>query len=1253
MSTGSWKLADEKRWHISVVLETVTPLHVGCGELCTHKDIVNESSGGKFVDINACIKGKYNLPLIPGSTTKGKFYQWLKEKSVDADVLGSLFGKGHNGETGDQGRGGKAQFHDARITQQLSGDQPWPYWCEDKQTYIEASTAIDRHRRTALSQTLHYTETVPPGVGFKFIISGVMSELEAALLIATLDSFYKDESKPCFGANDANGFGRMKLYGHLQVKKMGAEEIANWLAGLKANDKMMAMESIDYLPQSEITYLIEQGRKLFQSNDDEEERIDLTLKFDGPFLVNDPFTVNILSDDETTKTDYYPLLDDKKLPYLPVSSFRGALRSQAERIIRTLGGKCCDTASPCRPIYKKSDLNQLCLACQIFGATGWKTVLKIHPFTLSNPEKMNIKKQEFVAIDRFHGGGKDGAKFDAAHFEHPEFKGKITFSPRMKKHELNWGKGLLALVLRDIQEGDVTFGFGANKGYGRLEDMVIKGFTQQTESITAFRNKCLEFAHAWNCDAAEIPKPQERKTPLAEVAQASNNNHFHNPYHFIPTGTPNTAHWTNEAALNANSHHSHGFYRDQTDDGEQLYHGRIVCRLATETPTFIGAGEDNEPIEAQEESPKLLKNYRLNGEIAIPATSLRGMVSSLAETASNSAMRVLDNGLLSYRKPAGDTLREIGMVIEKDNKIFVIPIERMSRITSLKYAYPKARKSNPAMEKFIKNKQSWSLQHNNVYYLPEDPGTDSIPQELFVEGSQPGILRILGKEGRTKELENKTNELFIPVPSKYIDIHTNCLNVENYIKDNLSKAKQIPAEVVTRYTELADQRSLSQKSDKDLKNDKACQSLRWLPFHLKGAEREYDSEKKICKLPIKAYDLIYFNEKKGIVTEISFSSIWRGRVESSASQADRVSDFIPDDLLPFDKTFNQTSRKKVSPTELLFGFTELDEKGNKSEESTRAFAGKVRISAGLIPEYPKDDAGLLEDKITLKALSTPKPPSPALYFKPKTGSGYIHKKDLKKADDTIKGRKYYLHAMRNENRQDIQKLNANGATINAGPGQSKFPWETFDETDNPQLKVRIKPIKKDQAFYFHLDFNNLTEWELGLLCYALRPTDNFRHRIGMGKPIGLGSVKIDIAALHTIHRHKRYGQDATSELRFNQHSWIDKVYKDELQKEGYHTNETTDPLVPEVLREIFTTTMNADIYRALDLLGDPQNVKHPVHYPQVTGCEIEQENYKWFVANDQGSGTGRNKISAVEEILKDIVETENQLPTLARHPWRG
>ena len=71
--------------------------------------------------------------------------------------------------------------------------------------------------------------------------------------------------------------------------------------------------------------------------------------------------------------------------------------------------------------------------------------------------------QEFVAIDRFTGGAADGAKFDAVLAGITTLAGTLTIDlARLKKVDDQFRSlGLLALVLRDLSEGDIVLGSGS------------------------------------------------------------------------------------------------------------------------------------------------------------------------------------------------------------------------------------------------------------------------------------------------------------------------------------------------------------------------------------------------------------------------------------------------------------------------------------------------------------------------------------------------------------------------------------------------------------------------------------------------------------------------------------------------------------------------------------------------------------------------------------------------------------------------
>jgi CRISPR/Cas system CSM-associated protein Csm3 (group 7 of RAMP superfamily) len=226
---------------------------------------------------------------------------------------------------------------------------------------------------------------------------------------------------------------------------------------------------------------------------------EFTLAATGPFLTHD------LMQAGRSGFDHAPLLatyDRGAKPVLPGSGLRGVLRSQAERIARTLATlkawddghdsqtrkeKFLTTCPACNPLTTRTDDpvascnsfiktlpraerttlehegadDKLCLACRLFGSPWNGSRLRVEdaPFV---GEKVELKALDFLAIDRFTGGGRDTAKFDAVVLWKPKFRVRL-FLENPEPWELGW----LALVLRDLHDGLTTVGFGAAKGFGR------------------------------------------------------------------------------------------------------------------------------------------------------------------------------------------------------------------------------------------------------------------------------------------------------------------------------------------------------------------------------------------------------------------------------------------------------------------------------------------------------------------------------------------------------------------------------------------------------------------------------------------------------------------------------------------------------------------------------------------------------------------------------------------------------------------
>ncbi len=672
---------------------------------------------------------------------------------------------------------------------------------------------------------------------------------------------------------------------------------------------------------------------------------------------------------------------------------------------------------------------------------------------------------------------------------------------------------------------------------------------------------------------------------------------FHNPYHFVPV--------VDREHPKSDAHVTHDRYVEKT------FSGRVLCRLVTQDPVVVG-GRRNE------ENERLVKPFELvDGQPAIPASSLRGLISSIAEAASNSALRVLENRPYSYRmstnKPQTLPPGALGMLLLKDGRfrlrpLALPPIKRNSanslkippeycemftaqnRLKVYVNGYSSIRcgastsvvistgsfldKCKPDSFSSAKreywymrvppNQDSGSVHSRGDYTLGYRPLDDNpLDEQEYNRRGRPvgyvrGILRVLGIDNRASEMPTtKKHEIFIPYPvamesEPSFDAH----------------------DAIERFHGLADERTAKDSN---------------LPFELKGMQRTGD-------IRLREGDIVFFRpdgKRTDIVAEVSLSSIWRRRVDGTSHDFFRQ---ISPELLPFNP-----ERKATTIAEDLFGYVEQRKPGKVNNEPVKALAGRLRFHSALL--HSSGHASPYEEPVTLKVLDSPKPPCPSMYFKWKNKSPelpkFIAKDALKLGDCLPQGRKFYLH------RDNV----------------SEKPWKTNDPNATEAQKNIVTPVRAGQTFFFHIDFTNLSEEELGLLCYALRPTTEFRHKLGMGKSIGLGRVQIDPIGLFLVDRKKRYSEDDPSVAARYHQVFVEDGEQITDWPEEYDVERRAAGNVGRASwlherRQKFVEQMDQSIRKALELLGDPAKVRHPVQTPKVRHADPEQETYRWFVANE-------------------------------------
>ncbi len=116
---------------------------------------------------------------------------------------------------------------------------------------------------------------------------------------------------------------------------------------------------------------------------------------------------------------------------------------------------------------------------------------------------------------------------------------------------------------------------------------------------------------------------------------------------------------------------------------------------------------------------------------------------------------------------------------------------------------------------------------------------------------------------------------------------------------------------------------------------------------------------------------------------------------------------------------------------------------------------------------------------------------------------------------TIRGTKMYWHRW-----DDGQRLDAIKEADKYNDLLKDLQKKEVKKINDTQHTI-IRPVKENVVFSGQVRFNNLTDIELGALLAALSLPEGCAHKLGMGKPLGLGSIQIE-PKLYLVDRSDRY-----------------------------------------------------------------------------------------------------------------------------------
>jgi CRISPR/Cas system CSM-associated protein Csm3 (group 7 of RAMP superfamily) len=178
-------------------------------------------------------------------------------------------------------------------------------------------------------------------------------------------------------------------------------------------------------------------------------KLDYTMKFKDAFLINDPDAEP--EDDHEAEFNFLKINGKYTIPG---SSVKGVFRSRSEMIAKTVGiaGEKIE---------------------KVFGKTDEKSKI-CFSYAFPDDKKANEfseKLMDGVSIDRLTGGAAEAALFDLKVLMNGAFHGQTIIEI---SDETLWYLPLIYLVIRDIRDGDLSFGFGRTKGWGKATSFDFK-----------------------------------------------------------------------------------------------------------------------------------------------------------------------------------------------------------------------------------------------------------------------------------------------------------------------------------------------------------------------------------------------------------------------------------------------------------------------------------------------------------------------------------------------------------------------------------------------------------------------------------------------------------------------------------------------------------------------------------------------------------------------------------------------------------
>ena len=304
---------------------------------------------------------------------------------------------------------------------------------------------------------------------------------------------------------------------------------------------------------------------------------------------------------------------------------------------------------------------------------------------------------------------------------------------------------------------------------------------------------------------------------------------------------------------------------------------------------------------------------------------------------------------------------------------------------------------------------------------------------------------------------------------------------------------------------------------------------------------------------------------------------------------------------------------RLSPAERVFGWVRQARPGEPSAWPS-AYRGNLRIG----PVTCRTDDAVEwfgNDGVPLAILGEPKPQQARFYLGERDGHAQPKRRSKAEAGYTagkhLRGRKVYPHHQGlPEGYWDdpVEDRTQRGPFYQAYRRPRK-PDGTERDDQNRSVTGWVKPGTR---FSFDCWVTNLSLVELGALLWLLRLPEHHYHRLGGGKPLGFGSVRLELSALNV-----RDGEKWRERYRHLGDAGADPADASKLAEEAVQAFKKA--VAAQYAGAVFDAVFErvpfiAAFLRAARGFDD----RKPIHYPRTKPQpHPEGRGFEWFVENER------------------------------------